>query len=628
MCGIAGIMNLQRADQIDLRLLQHINRLQRHRGPDDEGYYTDEWVGLAHRRLSIIDLSGGHQPLFNEDHTVAVVFNGEIYNFSTLASELKNLGHQFRTLSDTEVIVHAWEQWGTDCLKRFRGMFAFALWDKNTHTLFLARDRLGKKPLFYTVTRKGQLIFASEMKVLVSHPDVDCSLRNEMAEEYFMYGYIPDPFTAYRNIFKLPAGHALTLQPGSQISPFQYWDLAAPASALSWHETQEALIEQLQEAVRIRMIADVPLGAFLSGGVDSSAVVAMMSGLQSEPVNTCAIGFDQARFDETRYARLIADQYQTTHFEQQVSADDVSLIEIIGRLYDEPFADDSALPTFLVCQLARQRVTVALSGDGGDEVFAGYRRYRFHLAEQKVRDMLPSPIRQPVFGFLGHMYPKADWAPQRFRAKTTFQSLALDTVDAYANTMSKIRYQDRQALFSPAYRHSLNGYTGNHILHQHALNAPSDDPLKQIQYLDFKTWLPGGILTKVDRASMANSLEVRSPLLDHQLLEWAFRIPARDNIRKQEGKYSFKKALEPWLPEDILYRPKMGFSMPLCHWFRHQLRPLLQEQILSPVMLDSGYFAPEQLKKMIAEHTSNRRDHGVALWSLLMFAQFLGRQTS
>ncbi|WP_235199619.1 XrtA/PEP-CTERM system amidotransferase [Photobacterium galatheae] len=607
-------------------MLQHINRLQRHRGPDDEGYYFDEWVGLAHRRLSIIDLSGGHQPLFNEDHTIAVVFNGEIYNFNALASELKQLGHQFRTLSDTEVIVHAWEQWGTDCLSRFRGMFAFALWDKNTHTLFLARDRLGKKPLFYTVTPKGQLLFASEMKVLLAHPDTDCTLRTEMAEEYFMFGYIPDPFTAYRNIFKLPAGHALTLQPGSQISPFQYWDLAAPASELTWHQTQESLIEQLREAVRIRMVSDVPLGAFLSGGVDSSAVVALMSELQSNPINTCAIGFNEARFDETRYARQIADRYRTTHQAQQISAQDVSLIEVLGRLYDEPFADDSALPTFLVCQLARKRVTVALSGDGGDEVFAGYRRYRFHLAEQKVRGMLPSSIRQPVFGFLGQVYPKADWAPQRFRAKTTFQSLALDAVDAYANTLSKIRYQDRQSLFSSGYRHKLSGYTGHEILRQHALNAPTDDPLKQVQYLDFKTWLPGDILTKVDRASMANSLEVRAPLLDHQLLEWAFRIPSKDNIRKQEGKYSFKKALESYLPEDILYRPKMGFSMPLAHWFRHQLQPMLHEQVLSPVMLDSGFFVPEQLKKMITEHTSSQRDHGVALWSLLMFAQFLGRQ--
>ncbi|NAW85324.1 XrtA/PEP-CTERM system amidotransferase [Photobacterium halotolerans] len=626
MCGIAGIFNVQHSGIIDIRLLQHINRIQHHRGPDDEGYFVDDLVGLAHRRLSIIDLSGGHQPLFNEDNTVAVVFNGEIYNFKALVKELKNLGHQFRTVSDTEVIVHAWEQWGKDCVSHFRGMFAFAVWDQNSSTLFLARDRLGKKPLFYSLTAKGQLVFASELKVLLAHPDVSRTLRDEMAEEYLMFGYIPDPFTAYKHIFKLPAGHYLQLTPGAAMTASAYWDLSAPRATLSWHDTQGALVDKLLEAVRIRMVSDVPLGAFLSGGVDSSAIVALMSGLQSNPVNTCAIGFDQAQFDETRYARSIAEQYQTRHHDRQISADDVSLVEVLGRLYDEPFADDSALPTYLVCQLARQQVKVALSGDGGDEIFAGYRRYRFHLAEQKVRGMIPSSIREPVFGMLGQIYPKADWAPQRFRAKTTFQSLAMNSIDAYANTISKLRFADRQQLLSPAYRHQLNGYTGSEILRRHALNAPTDDPLKLIQYLDLKTWLPGDILTKVDRASMANSLEVRAPLLDHQLLEWAFQIPSQDLIRKQEGKFCFKKALEPYLPNDILYRPKMGFSMPLAHWFRTQLRPMLHTQILSPTMLDCGYFNPHQLRNLVAEHESGQRDHGVVLWSLLMFAQFMERQ--
>ncbi|MDO6705897.1 XrtA/PEP-CTERM system amidotransferase [Photobacterium sp. 1_MG-2023] len=626
MCGIAGMMNMQRPAGIDTRLLQHINRTQRHRGPDDEGYYCDQWVGLAHRRLSIIDLSGGHQPLFNEDQTIAIVFNGEIYNFKALAHELKSMGHEFRTLSDTEVIVHAWEEWGEACLSRFRGMFAFALWDSRKRALFLARDRLGKKPLFYTMSQKGQFIFASELKVLTAHPDVDLALRHELAEDYLMYGYIPDPHTAYRNIFKLPAGHTLTLHPGQVPVPVQYWDLPETTTTLTWPQIQESLLEKIKEAVSIRMVADVPLGAFLSGGVDSSAIVALMSQLNTGPVNTCAIGFDQAKFDETQYARLIAQQFQTQHQEQQVNTDDVSLVEVLAQLYDEPFADDSALPTYLVCKLARQNVTVALSGDGGDEIFAGYRRYRFHLAEQKVRGLLPSPIRQPLFGLLGQVYPKADWAPRVFRAKTTLQSLALDSVDAYANTISKIRYQDRQSLFSAAYRHSLSGYTGAEILRQHALNTPTDDPLKFIQYLDFKTWLPGDILTKVDRASMANSLEVRAPLLDHRLIEWAFQIESQDNIRRQTGKYGFKKVLEPLLPQAILYRPKMGFSLPLSHWFRHQLQPLLHEQVLSPVMMDSGYFEPRQLQKLVTEHVSGRGDHGAALWSLLMFAQFLSRQ--
>lgn len=626
MCGISGVFNLRQPHTIEPALIRKINRLQSHRGPDDEGYYFDAYTALAHRRLSIIDLSGGHQPLFNENNSVVVVFNGEIYNYQELAAELIALGHQFRTLSDTEVIVHAWESWGEDCVKRFRGMFAFALWDTNTRTLFIGRDRLGKKPLFYTVTHHGQFLFASELKVLLGHPDVNKQLRPEMAEEFFMYGYIPEPFSAYQHIFKLQPGFSLTLKPGSHINPCQYWDLQAPEQTLNWEQTQQALIDKLKEAVDIRLIADVPLGAFLSGGVDSSAIVSLMAELQNKPVNTCAIGFDEQDYDESDYARQIAERYQTQHFQHIISPHDISLIDQLTDIYDEPYADSSALPTFKVCQLASQQVKVALSGDGGDEIFGGYRRHRMHLAEQRLRDAIPRQIRKPLFGALGHLYPKADWAPRHFRAKTTFQSLAMDMVEGYANSISKLRNDERKQLFSSQYRHQLNGYNGIEILHQHAKHLPTDDPLKQIQYLDIKTWLVGDILTKVDRASMANSLEVRAPLLDHEFVEWAFRINSQDNIKRNEGKYAFKKSLESHVCNDILYRPKMGFSMPISHWFRTRLQPSLHKNVLSESMCDSGFFNVDQLKSMVHDHQHGYRDHGASLWCLLMFSQFMVRQ--
>lgn len=626
MCGISGVFNLRQPDVIDRSLLEKINRLQSHRGPDDEGYFFDDYIGLAHRRLSIIDLSGGHQPLFNEDESVVVVFNGEIYNYLELADELVKLGHQFATYSDTEVIVHAWESWGEDCIKRFRGMFAFAVWDRNKKQLFLGRDRLGKKPLFYTVTAKGQFLFASELKVLLGHPDVDTTLRHEMAEEFFMYGYIPEPYSAYKHIFKLNPGHHLTLTPGSEIAPKQYWDLCAPEKVLSWEQTQESLLDKLQEAVRIRLAADVPLGAFLSGGVDSSAVVSLMASLQNKPVHTCAIGFSEQAYDESEYAQQVASRYRTEHCQKIVDPNDISLIDTLADIYDEPYADSSALPTFRVCQLASQSVKVALSGDGGDEIFGGYRRHRLHLAEQRVRNAIPGPIRKSVFGPLGYLYPKADWAPRPLRAKTTFQSLAMDAVEGYANSISKLRRGERQSLFSHGYQQSLNGYDGIEILKHHARFFTTDDPLKQIQYLDIKTWLVGDILTKVDRASMANSLEVRAPMLDHEFVEWAYSINSKNNIRNREGKYAFKRSLENHVGHNILYRPKMGFSMPISTWFRTSLKDTLTRHVLSTNMCDSGFFDVDWLKKMISDHQQGYRDHGASLWCLLMFSLFMARQ--
>ena len=397
MCGISGIFNLKNNIEIDKQILKHINQIQLHRGPDDEGYFIDKHLGLGHRRLSIIDLHSGHQPIYNEDKSICIVFNGEIYNFKSLVSELTRLGHFFTTNTDTEVIVHAWEQWGVKCLKRFRGMFAFSLWDRNKKELFIARDRLGKKPLFYSLTSKGQFIFGSELKVILAHPDTETRLRNEMAEEFFMYGYIPEPFSAYEKIFKLNAGHYLLLKPNSNIKQIKYWDLPEVKENHSWKTVEIELIERLNESIQLRLLSDVPLATFLSGGVDSSAITALMASMQDNPINTCAIGFNDDDYDETYYANKIAKRYKTNHIHQIVSADDYALVDTLSDIYDEPFADSSALPTYQVCQLANKKVKVVLSGDGGDEIFAGYRRQRMHLAEQNLRDILPIGLRKPFF---------------------------------------------------------------------------------------------------------------------------------------------------------------------------------------------------------------------------------------
>jgi asparagine synthase (glutamine-hydrolysing) len=570
-------------------------------------------------------LTSGQQPLFNEDHSVVVVFNGEIYNFAELSRELAACGHRFRTHSDTEVIVHGWEQWGEKCVERFRGMFAFALWDRNNETLFLARDRLGKKPLHYSLLPDGWLVFGSELKALLAHPGFSRALNPHAVEDYFAYGYVPDPKTIFQQSLKLPPGHTLVLRRGQPMAaPRQYWDVPfRPLGMISEADAAAELIERLREAVRIRLISEVPLGAFLSGGVDSSAVVAMMSGLSPEPVNTCSISFGDPRYNESPFAAQVARRYHTQHYVDQVESDDFDLIDTLANVYDEPYADSSALPTYRVCQLARKHVTVALSGDGGDENFAGYRRYRWHVYEERVRALLPGLLRRPLFGLLGTIYPKADWAPKVFRAKSTFQALARDTVEGYLHSVSVIPDHLRRRLYSPALARELQGYAAIEVLREHARHAPVDDPLSCVQYLDMKTYLPGDILTKVDRASMAHSLEVRVPLLDHELVEWVSGLPPAYKLRGGEGKAIFKHALKPYLPHDILYRPKMGFAVPLSSWFRGPLRQRMRDAVLGGTLADTGYFDRAFLERLVTEHQSGVGEHSATLWSLLMFEAFL-----
>ncbi|MDL1859473.1 amidotransferase 1, exosortase A system-associated [Betaproteobacteria bacterium PRO7] len=627
MCGITGIFDTRGRRAIDAAVLARMNETQHHRGPDETGTHIEPGVGLGHKRLSIIDLATGQQPLFNEDGSVAVVYNGEIYNFQELIPELTALGHVFHTRSDTEVIVHAWEAWGPECVKRFRGMFAFALWDRSRETLFLARDRLGVKPLYYALAPDGHLLFGSELKSLLAYGALEREIDPYAVEEYFALGYVPEPRTIFKGAQKLPPAHTLTVRRGAPVpAPVEYWDVTFTLdNRLSEKEACAQLHERLRESVKLRLISEVPLGAFLSGGVDSSAVVATMAGLSETPVNTCSIAFSDPAFDESRYAQMVAQRYRTRHFVDRVESEDFDLIDALARLYDEPYADSSAIPTYRVCQLARGHVTVALSGDGGDENFGGYRRYRLHLMEERMRRPLPLAVRRPVFGLLGRAYPKADWAPRVFRAKTTLQSLARDSVEAYFHSMSILRDDMRRQLFSHSLRAQLGGYNAVEVFRRHARRANHDDPLALIQYLDLKTYLVGDINTKVDRASMAHSLEVREPLMDHPLVEWLASLPSALKLHGREGKYFLKRAMEPHLPRDVLYRPKMGFAVPLVHWFRGPLRERVRQSVLGPRLLDTGWFNATKLRNIVDAHQSGARDYSGPLWALVMFDAFLAR---
>lgn len=625
MCGISGIFDTRGRRDFDAALMHRINDTLHHRGPDEGSIHLQPGLGFGHRRLSIIDIATGQQPLFNAQGTVGIVFNGEIYNYQSLMAELQALGYVFRTRSDTEVIVHAWSAWGEDCVLKLRGMFAFALWDQARDVLFLARDRLGVKPMYYGLLDDGALVFGSELKALMAHPQLRRDIDPQAVEEYFALGYVAEPRTVFRQALKLPPGHTLVVRRGEPLGqPRRYWDVRFTLDArIDEQQAQEELLRRLRESVKLRMIAEVPLGAFLSGGVDSSAVVAMMAGESSGPVKTCSIAFDDPAYNESEFARQVAERYRTDHHVETVQSDDFDLIDTLARLYDEPYADSSAIPTYRVCQLARKHVTVALSGDGGDESFGGYRRYRLHMMEERMRASLPLGLRRPLFGTLGRLYPKADWAPRVFRAKTTFQALARNSVEAYFHTMSVIRDNERMPLYSARFKSELGGYNARELFLRHAERANTDDPLAMIQYIDLHTYLVGDINTKVDRASMAHSLEVREPLMDHPLVEWLATLPSHLKLRGGEGKYLFKKSLEPHLPRDVLYRPKMGFAVPLARWFRGPLRQRVRGSLLGGPLADSGWFDLKAIGQLVEQHENGSRDHSTPLWTLLMYDAFL-----
>lgn len=598
-----------------------------HRGPDGEGFFVDDFVGLGHRRLSVIDLATGDQPMIHEESGLVTVFNGEIYNFRELRAELEKYGYTFKTASDTEVLLYAWAEWGAQALDKLNGMFAFAVWNSKAKRLHLVRDRMGKKPLYYSVLPNGQFVFGSELKALAICPGIDRSINKTAFMDYLAYGYIPDPKSIYTAVEKLPPGHHMTVVPGQVPKARRYWKPTfRESSTCTFDEAVEQLVPKLDKAVSARLISDVPLGAFLSGGVDSTGVVAAMARSLTEKVNTFSIGFGDPDVDELSLARSHADRYGTNHFEHVVDPIVPGLFDKVADVYDEPFADSSSMPTYQVCEMARKHATVALSGDGGDEVFAGYRRYQWHMQEERVRSLLPSALRRSLFRGLAAIYPKLDRAPRMFRFKNTFQELGEDRAGAYFISTSVINDQNRNDLVHENLRIAVGDYHPRHVLDHHWAESDTDDPLSQALYVDWQTWLAGRMLVKVDRASMANSLEVRSPFLDHDFLSWAGTLPSSYKLTSGTGKRVLKKALETRVDKNILYRSKQGFAPPIANWLRTLLRPNLEQAISSSLLSDSGFFSVEALKKISNEHLSKERDHSAVLWSVLVFDRFLRRE--
>ncbi len=621
MCGITGVFDLAGQRPIETALLRRMTAAIAHRGPDGDGFHEEPGVGLGHRRLAIVDPRAGQQPMYNEDGAVAIVFNGMIYNFQALRPRLEAAGHVFRTHCDTETIIHAWEEWGTNCLAELDGMFAFALWDRRQETLFLARDRFGKKPLYYAALEDGRFVFGSEMAALTSVPELPRRLAPEAVEDFFAYGYVPDPGTIYRDVQRLPPAHALLLRRGGGMAtPRRYWHAATATRAISETEAVAELGRQLTGSTAARLIADVPLGAFLSGGVDSSAVVATAARLRAG-IDTFTIGFPGSE-DETPFAAMVAQRYGTTqHTEQAAAIDYIDAAREQGRIFGEPFGDQSAVPTFHVCRLARRHAKVAISGDGGDEVFAGYRRYRWHVLVEAARGFLPAGLRRGAIGRLAAVYPKLDRAPRWLRAKHTLTELSLDSALGYYRTVARVQDEARRALFAPGLRAALDGYDPRARIGALMEESGSEDPLVQAQYVDLATWLPGAMLTKVDRASMANGLEVRAPFLDHRFVEFGLSLPAALKLRGGEGKYVLKRALEPLLPREVLYRPKQGFARSLGGLFRREA-PRLRARLLGPALLDTGLFQADTIARLLDEHGAGRFDHSLALWHLLVFEGF------
>jgi len=620
MCGIAGIFHFETPKPVDPKRVERMCDALVHRGPDGSGVWTAPGVGLGHRRLSIIDLAGSPQPMHSADGRAVIVFNGEIYNFGELRRELAGMGAQFKTEGDTEVILAAWQKWGVKCLDRLHGMFAFALYDQGTRELFLARDRLGVKPLFTARLSDGSIAFASELKGLLAHPLLRREADPLAVEDYLTWGYVPDHRSFLKRVGKLAAGHYQVLKHGAPPpAPVQWWDVSfADRRKGSTADLSAELLHHLRGGVTSRMISDVPLGALLSGGVDSSSVVALMAEANREPVRTSSIGFDVAALGETGFADQVAKMFGTDHRSRMVDPDDFSAIDRIAGIFDEPFADASALPSLRVCELARENVTVALSGDGADEAFAGYRRQIFHAREEQARAVLPSFLRKPVFGGLGRVWPKADWAPRPLRAKSTLLSLATSGEEGYARGLSVIPPELRQELYSDAFLKTRGDYRGEDPLIDMMRQAPARSGLDRAQYADLKFWLPGDILTKVDRTSMAVGLEAREPLLDHRLIEFAAGLPHRERIRGRQGKWLLKHTMERYLPDNILYRQKQGFVTPLAQWLRGPLAGQARTIGSSVALARTGWFDSKRLSTLAEEHISGRSDHSRLLWQLLM----------
>ncbi|WP_417847611.1 asparagine synthase (glutamine-hydrolyzing) [Thalassoglobus sp.] len=618
MCGIAGVLFTDGAQPVEEKRLREMADSIAHRGPDAEGIWRAPGIGLAHRRLSIIDLSDGNQPIANEDGSVQVVFNGEIYNYQDLQSELISKGHRFRTNSDTEVLVHLYEEMGAEFVKRLRGMFAIALWDVKRQRLVLARDRVGQKPLYYFQDEK-RVLFGSEIKAILSWRDIPREINLEALESYLTFGVVPGELSIFRNIHKLPAATTLVIDRNNwKATPHKYWQLNfEPDESKSLDQWIEELSNKFDETTDAHRIADVPVGAFLSGGVDSSAVVGSLMQTGAETIKTFSIGFEEEAFSELPYAKIIAEKFQTEHIEETVTSDAVAGLADLVHYYDEPFADSSAIPTMAVCKVAREHVKVVLSGDGGDEAFGGYSRYAHDLKEAKLRALLPEWFRKSILHQAANFWPKADWLPRPMRLKTALTNLSLKDDAAYANTISICRPDMRRQLFRQDIIEQLNGYHPEDRIIR-GFQHGNTTPLNGMLSADTSMLLPDDFLTKVDRASMAVGLEVRPPMVDHEFLELAAKVPSSLKVKDGETKWIFKKACEKRLPLDIIWRRKQGFEIPADDWLRGPLREIFETQVLSPNSQLANFIEIKTAKKLYNAHLNKTGRYGSILWSLLV----------
>lgn len=619
MCGIAGFAGPLRASD-GRGTLERMTGAIHHRGPDGDGFYLDDQVGLGMRRLAIIDVAGGNQPIFNEDGTVCVVLNGEIYNFQDLRADLEARGHRFATHSDTEVVVHAYEEFGAACVERLWGMFALAVWDRRARRLLLARDRLGKKPLLYHRSAEGGLAFASEFQALFAHPGVPRDVDLTAIDDYLTYLYVPSPKTAYSQVAKLPPGHRLIWDADTRRARVErYWQVNFGQKLdLSEDEALEQFGSLFRDAVRRRLIADVPLGAFLSGGLDSSSVVAEMAELSTGRVKTFSIGFGERDFDELRYARQVAERYGTEHHELVVEPKALDVVPTLVRHYGEPYADSSAVPTYYVSRLTRQHVTVALNGDGGDELLAGYERHWAARVAARY-DRLPHVLRQGMIRPLVSLIPEPRGRRSVVRrGKRFLQAAHLKPADRYLRWVGSLDAQGKADLYTDDFMRTVTGNDAGHWLRDVVEAEPGLDAVDAVQRADTYLYLPEDLLVKVDIASMATSLEARSPLLDHRLVELCASLPGHYKLKGRTSKWLLRQLMRDRLPAEILTRPKMGFGVPVGEWLRGDLRPLLEETVLSTRSFRRGIFRPEGVRALVDEHLSRRADRTAHVWSLLM----------
>ena len=621
MCAVVGLFHALSANSPDRDTARQMADALAHRGPDGAGFHAEPGVALGHRRLAIVDLAGGYQPMALPNGGLVLSFNGEIFNHDVLRQQLQALGHLFRTRSDTEVILHGWRQWGVNCLDRLNGQFAFALWDREAGQLVLARDRLGEKPMHYALLPDGTVAFASEIAGLMVLPSLPRGLDATAIDDFLALGYVPDPATIHAAIRRLPPAHFMTLQRGvpGLPAPRSYWRPPVTAAAAPADAPAE-LLARLREATTRRLMSDVPLGCFLSGGIDSAGI-ATLAAEGHAGLDSFTIGLPGAA-DEREAAAEVAAGLGGRHHAELANDDLLGAAAGIGAIFGEPFGDSSAVPALAVSRLARRHVTVALSGDGGDEVFAGYRRHRWHQMAEAVRRLIPAGLRRPVLGGLARIYPKLDRAPRWLRAKHTLTELSLDSALGYYATVARMGHERRRALYSPAMRARIDGHDPSTRFASLMAECDPDEPLLQAQYADLHTWLPGDILTKVDRTSMAVSLEVRPPLLDHTLVEWGMALPLGLKLQRGEGKQVLRDALRQLLPPSVLTRPKQGFAAPMGATLRARM-PELRDRLLGPAMLDGGLFDRPALARLLDEHASGRFDHGQALWQLLVLQGFL-----